>query len=93
MALHVLAHQPQGHQLPSCGDHRGGGESAESEGMREDWRVYCAFAGARIEEWSRGNMIRQAGHGSAGVSGHVSSDNLRLQFARAWRISPWMKLR
>ena len=50
--LHVLAYQPQGRQLPSCGDHRGGCDGDESEGMSEDWRV-CIVC-LRVPGWSGG---------------------------------------
>ena len=81
----VLAHQPQGCQLPSCGDYQGGSDGNESEGITENWRVYCTFVGARMEEWrNRENSVRNSR--TWPLSGLVSSDN--LESARAWCISP-----
>jgi len=55
----MLAHRPQGHQLPSCGDHCGGGDGDESEEMSKDQYVYCAFVGARMKKWqNRENSVR-----------------------------------
>ena len=56
MALHalarctarlLLAHQQQGRQ-------RAGGGGSESEGMANDWRVYCALADLGMEDRARG---------------------------------------
>ena len=44
----LLAHQQQGRQ-------RAGGGGGESEGIDDDWRVYCAFADLGMEERAKGS--------------------------------------